>query len=153
MVVVWSRLSYTLPAITRLLLSTVDRVDVVVERISYAFCSSRSKPDLCESPSGLTTPPLPSSLPSPSSFFLSFWPLALTLHAVDSLPPAPLSPESLENPSDQRWVSQKLSDFGAVRSPLLASSSLPSSSDKPPSLTSHRAKPSSAGTTLFPLVR
>ena len=133
MVVVWSGLSYTLPAITRLLLSTVDRVDVVAERISYAFCSSRSKPDLCESPSGLTTPPpLPSSPPSPSSFFLSFWPLALTLHAVDSLPPAPLSPESLENPSDQRWVSQKLLDFGAVRSPLLASSSLPSSSDKPP---------------------
>lgn len=71
MVVVWSRLSYTLPAITRLLLSTVDRVDVVVERISYAFCSSRSKPDLCESPSGLTTPP-PSFLPSFPFFLLPF---------------------------------------------------------------------------------
>lgn len=46
-------------------------------------------------------------------------------------PPAPLSPESLENPSDQRWVPKKLSDFGAVHS-LHASSSSPSLPTMPP---------------------
>lgn len=75
----------------------------VVEQISCAFCSSRSKADLCESPSGLTTSLLLSSL-------LSFFPPGLLrLHCMPStFSPAPLSPESLENPSDQRWVSQKL---------------------------------------------
>lgn len=67
-------------------------VDVVVEQIS-----STSKIDLCESQRGLTTFSLP-----PPPLFIPRGLFALTLHAVDFLPLLPLSPESLENPSDQR---------------------------------------------------
>lgn len=120
MAVVWSGLSYTLPMITQQLLSTVGLVDIVVEQISYAFYSSRSKLDLCESPSGLTT----SSLPSPYSFFpsflLSFWPLALTLHAVDFFPCSLKSRVSGESIWPEVSL-MKLLDFGAVHSPLASS--------------------------------
>ena len=41
-----SRLSYTLSMIVQELISTFDTVSVVLEQISYAFCSSRLMPDL-----------------------------------------------------------------------------------------------------------
>lgn len=73
---------------------------------------------------------LPSSSPSFSPSGL------LRLHCMPlTFSPAPLSPESLENPSDQRWVSQKLLDFGAVHSPLSSSSSPPLQATPPRPLT------------------
>lgn len=110
--------------------------------LSCAFCSSGSKPDLCESPSGLTTSFLPSS---PPSFFPSG---LLRLHCMPStFSPAPLSPESLENPSDQRWVSQKA--FRLWCCPLASRLLILAISPDNLSPTSHRAEPSSAETTHF----
>lgn len=91
MLVVWSGLSYSLPMITQQLLSTRASVDIVLERISYAFYSSRSEVDPLWVTQGAhsmvpPSPPHPVSLPHSllSSFLLAS--CAYTLHAVDFLP-------------------------------------------------------------------
>lgn len=81
-------------------------------------------------PVGSQHPPLP---PFPS-FLLSFWPLALTLHAVDFLPCSPKSRVSGE-PIWAEVSLMKLLDFGAVHSPLASSFSTSLQRTPPQTLT------------------
>lgn len=92
---------------------------------------------------GSQTPFLPPLL---SSFLLSFWPLALTLHAVDSLPCSLKSWVS----GEPVWPEVSLSKAFRLWCCLLATRFLIlSSSPDNPSPTSHRDKPSSTETHCF----
>lgn len=94
-----------LPVIPQQLFWTLHAVDGGVQQISFLQLRV-SKGDFCEALGSQCSPFLP-----PSLLLVSLSLFALPLH--DFLP-APLSPESLENPSDQRWVSLSFSTLPSL---------------------------------------